>query len=60
MTAPRTIDHGELVKDHHGKIQYWPVTDFTSSQIRDAFSRAVIHAVLTRFPDAFEDGEIAA
>jgi len=31
--------------------------DFTSSQIRDAFSRAVINAVLTRFPNA---GEIAA
>jgi hypothetical protein len=29
-------------------------------QVRDAFSRAVIDAVRRAFPDAFEDGEIAA
>jgi len=60
LPSKAQVKDGELVKDHHGKIQHWPMMDFTSSQIRDAFSRAVINAVLRAFPNAFEDGEIAA
>jgi hypothetical protein len=33
--------------------------DFDSREVRDAFSRAVVQAVLERVPDAF-DGEAAA
>ena len=60
LPAKAQIKDGELVKDQRGKIQYWRVLDFTSAQVRDAFSRAVIDAVLRTFPNAFEDGEIAA
>jgi hypothetical protein len=51
---------GALVKDDADKIQYVHIMDFDSREVRDAFSRACIDAVTRAFPDAFEDGEVAA
>jgi hypothetical protein len=42
----------EVVTDANGKIQYSPILEFGSKEVRDAFSAAVIRAVRDRFPDA--------
>jgi hypothetical protein len=38
-----------------GKVQYIHVMDFDSREVRDAFSRAVVQAVLERQPEAFDE-----
>jgi len=57
-TFTRTPE-GTLVKDVTGKVQYVHILDFDSREVRDAFSRAVVQAVLERAPEAFH-GEHAA
>jgi hypothetical protein len=61
LPAKPQIKDGALVKDPgSGKIQYTPVMEFDSRAVRDAFSIAVIAAVLERAPEAFAlDGEMA-
>jgi len=60
LPAKPQVRDGALVKDDAGKIQYVHIMDFDSREVRDAFSRACIDAVTRAFPDAFEDGEVAA
>jgi hypothetical protein len=43
------------VRDDTGKVQYWPVLEFDSRAVRDAFSAAVIRALLEFAPAAFDD-----
>jgi hypothetical protein len=51
--AKPQIKDGTLVTDTAGKLQYSPVLEFDSRAVRDAFSRAVVAAVLARDPAAF-------
>jgi hypothetical protein len=60
LPAKPQVKDGALVKNGDGKIQYWPIMDFTSRAVRDAFSHAVIDALLETFPNAFADRETAA
>ena len=54
LPAKPQIKDGTLVKDVTGKVQYtsrcW---SFDCREVRDAFSRAVVQAVLERAPEAF-------
>jgi hypothetical protein len=50
---PQTRD-GELVHDADGKIQYVHLMNFDSRSVSDAFSAAVIRALLEFAPSAFE------
>ena len=59
LPAKPQIKDGTLVKDVTGKVQYVHILDFDSREVRDAFSRAVVQAVLERAPEAF-NGEHAA
>lgn len=45
------VRDGELVRDD-GKIQYSPILEFEGRDVRDAFSRAFVNAVLAREPHA--------
>jgi hypothetical protein len=38
-----------------GKVAYTPILEFTSRAVRDAFSHAVIDAVLEGVPHAFDE-----
>jgi len=49
------IKDSALVKDITGKIQYWPILEFSDREARDAFSQAVIRAI-----NAFSPGAIGA
>jgi hypothetical protein len=51
------IRDGELVHDADGKIQYVHLMNFDSRAVSDAFSAAVIRAVLEFAPTAFEKEE---
>jgi hypothetical protein len=58
LPAKPQIKDGALVKDATGKVQYIHILDFDSREVRDAFSRAVVQALLERTPEAFAlDGE---
>jgi hypothetical protein len=50
---------GEVVRDSAGKIQYAPIVEFDGKPVRDAFSDAVIKAVLAYDPRALQCREIA-
>jgi hypothetical protein len=55
LPARPQVRDGELVKDPDtGKIAYVAVLEFTDLAVRDAFSMAVIRAVLEREPTAFD------
>jgi hypothetical protein len=54
LPAKPQIRDGELVRDDAGKIQYWPVLEFGSRAVRDAFSTRVIEALLEFAPGAFD------
>jgi hypothetical protein len=55
-TKPQMKD-GALVKNADGKLEYFSIAEFTSREIRDAFSAAVIRALLEHTPTAFDDEE---
>jgi hypothetical protein len=55
LPSKAQIKDGALVKDVTGKVQYIHVMDFDSREVRDAFSRAVVQAVLERQPEAFDE-----
>lgn len=59
LPAKPQIRDGVPVKVSGGKIQYFPMLEFDGREVRDAFSRAVVQAVLERAPEAF-NGEHAA
>jgi hypothetical protein len=55
LPAKPQVKDGALVKDpSSGKIQYTPVMEFDSRAVRDAFSTAVVNAVLECAPEAFD------
>jgi hypothetical protein len=53
---PQISKDGTVIRDDAGKQQYVSILEFSSRDISDAFSAAVIRAVLEHSPDAF-DGE---
>jgi hypothetical protein len=53
LPARPQVRDGELVKDDRGKVEYVHLMHFDSRAVRDAFSAAVVRAVL-EFA-AFED-----
>jgi hypothetical protein len=55
LPAKPQIKDGAIVKDDSGKAQYIPILEFTGREVRDAFSAAVIRAVLEHTPSAFDD-----
>ena len=44
---------GVAMKDATGKLRYSPIIEFTSKEIRDKFSEAVIAAIRESHPEAF-------
>jgi hypothetical protein len=60
LPAKPQVKDGALIKDAAtGKIAYTSVMEFTSKAVRDAFSQAVIAAVLECAPDAFNERSAA-
>lgn len=45
---------GVAITDKSGKIQYSPLVEFDNSEVRSAFSAAVIRALEEKFPGAIE------
>jgi hypothetical protein len=60
LPAKPWIKDGALVLDQHGGIQYSPTFTFDTRDVADAFSAAVIKALIERFPDALKLLEGAA
>jgi hypothetical protein len=57
LPSPAMIDrNGVALRGDDGKIKYSHVFEFDSREVRNAFSEAVIRAVLERAPHAF--GEV--
>ena len=54
LPAKPQIKDGVVVKDNSGKAQYISIMEFSSREVRNAFSDAVIAAVLEHTPPAFE------
>ena len=55
LPAKPQVKDGVVIKDADGKAQYVAILEFTSRTVRDAFSAAVLDAVLARDPHAFDD-----
>ena len=53
-SKPMIDRDGQAMKDSKGKIRYTPLIEFTSKEIRDRFSSAVIEAMRAAHPAAFE------
>jgi hypothetical protein len=58
LPAKPQVKDGALVRDDFGKIQYVHLMHFDSRVVSDAFSAAVVKAVLEYAPDAFEEGGV--
>lgn len=58
MPAKPQVKDGRVVTDATGKAQYVNVLEFTDRRTGDAFSRAVIAAVLERNPKALETDNV--
>lgn len=54
-SKPMVGRDGVALKDDHGKTKYSTVIEFESKAVRDAFSHAVVAAVLERYPGALEE-----
>lgn len=55
-SKPMIDKNGAALRDNStGKIQYVPIMEFDGRDVRDAFSQAVVAAILKREPRAFED-----
>jgi hypothetical protein len=53
---PMIDKDGAVIRDRAtGKIQYANIFEFTDRETRDAFSRAVVTAVLNLVPEAFDE-----
>jgi hypothetical protein len=57
LPAKPQLRDGELVHDSNGKIQYFHLMSFDTRAVSDAFSAAVIRALLEFAPAAFEKEE---
>ena len=53
LPAKPMLKDGAVLKDGDGKVQYVPMLEFSSRDVSNAFSAAVIAAVLKHSPDAF-------
>jgi hypothetical protein len=51
-SKPMLDKNGQVLRDAAGKIRYVSIVGFTSKQVRDRFSDAVIAAVSLAFPEA--------
>lgn len=60
LPARPWIKNNTLVLDDDGRPQYSPLLEFGRPEVRSAFSRAVVDAVLRFAPDAFGLAEGAA
>jgi hypothetical protein len=56
---PQITKDGSARRDDRGKITYSPVIEFTDRATRDAFSERAITALLSGFPEAFDEGAAA-
>jgi hypothetical protein len=54
LPAKPQIKDGSVITDSSGKAQYSPIMSFDSREVSDAFSDAVIKAILERDPRAFD------
>jgi hypothetical protein len=54
LPAKPQIRDGELIRDDAGKVQYWPILEFSTRAARDSFSAAVVRALLEFAPAAFD------
>ena len=54
LPARPWVRNGVLVTGDDGKIQYSPILEFARREVADAFSRAVIDAILRVDPHALE------
>jgi hypothetical protein len=56
LPSPAMLDkEGVALRDDRGKVKYSYCFEFDGREVRDAFSRAVIAAVLARAPEAFDE-----
>jgi hypothetical protein len=55
LPAKPMLKDGVIVKDADGKGQYVNILEFSSREVRDAFSRSVVNAVLEHTPGAFAE-----
>jgi hypothetical protein len=55
LPAKPMLKDGTIMKDAEGKAQYANIMEFSSRDVRDAFSAAVVKAVLEHTPTAFQD-----
>jgi hypothetical protein len=58
LPAKPMLKDGMIMKDAEGKAQYANILEFSTRDVRDAFSAAVVKAVIDHSPTAF-DGEPA-
>jgi hypothetical protein len=58
--AKPQVKDGLVIKDASGKAQYVNIMEFDGREVRDAFSRAVVSAVLAREPRAFSADDQSA
>jgi hypothetical protein len=47
---------GALITDEDGKPKFSPIVEFDGREVHNAFSRAVVNAVLAYAPNAFGEG----
>jgi hypothetical protein len=59
LPAKPQMKDGTLVKNSDGKLEYFSILEFRSREISDAFSAAVVRAVIEHAPDAFDEEEQA-
>lgn len=52
LPAKPWVKNGEAVVDDTGKIKYLPILEFDNNAVRDAFSTAVVKALLEHDPRA--------
>jgi hypothetical protein len=54
-SKPMVDRNGVVLKDEAGKIRYSPFIEFTSKEIRNRWSSAVIQAMRAAHPEVFDD-----
>jgi hypothetical protein len=59
MPSRPWLKDGAAVRGDDGKVQYSPIMEFGRREVREAFSRAVILAVMDFSPDAFAKESVA-
>ena len=55
LPARPQIKDGRAITGEDGKVQYFPLLNFTARDVADAFSRAVVAAILKHSPHAFDE-----